>query len=313
MSDHPDDPRNAPAEAGYSIRVVSRLTGLSPDTLRMWERRYGFPEPRRSPSGTRTYLPADVERLTLIVRATKLGYRVGETIHLSDAELRARLSSSNTSRLGPAYVQTVQDLVDCVIGDRPDQLRDKLRRAAANLGTKRFVTEVAAPFIHDLGEAWFEGVLEIAQEHVASEVLMAQIHTMIGTYESASGPTVVLATLPRETHTLGLMLVNLYLAASDASVRLLGADTPALQIATAARVFNADAVGISVSSAAPASAVREHLEVLAGRLDKSVTLWLGGKGALRLDALPAGIVCLHHWDELDDALTGLRSRSLHKQ
>lgn len=310
-----DDPRNhgtTSGESGYSIRVVSRLTGVSPDTLRMWERRYGFPEPKRSTSGVRTYSAADVERLTLVARALKLGYRVGETLRLSESGLRERLSQSSTSRLGHTGVQTVQDLVDCIIGDRQDALRDRLRQAAASLGTKRFVSEVAAPLLDDIGEAWSEGVLEVQQEHLTTEVLLAQIQSMAIAYESACGPCIVLATLPRETHTLGLRLVGLYLADSGARVRLLGADTPALQVAMAARNLRADAVGISVSAAASKTAVREQLEVLDSNLEKATALWLGGKGSSKLDSPPSRAVCLQHWDELEDALAGLGARSAPK-
>jgi len=119
-----------------------------------------------------------------------------------------------------------------------------------------------------------------------------------------------MATLPREAHGLGMMLTALYLAASDARVRVIGADTPALQIAQAARTFQADAVGVSISAAASTVAVREQLDVLSSSLEKSTTLWLGGKGALRLDALPERAVCINHWDELEDALRALVARSV---
>ncbi len=307
----PDAP-SATHESGYSIRVVSRLTGVNPDTLRMWERRYGFPNPQRSSTGVRSYLKPDVERLTLVVRAIKLGYRVGETIQLDELTLRERLANSSPSRLGQGHVQTVQDLVDCIIADEPDSLRDKLRHAAANLGTGRFVIEVAAPLLHDMGEAWFEGVLDVQQEHIASEVILSLIHTMRVAYDGAIGPLILLATLPREPHALGMHLVGLYLAANGASVRIIGTDTPPAQMASAARALNADAVAISISAAASTSATREHLSVLDENLDKSSALWLGGKGALRLDALPARAVCLNHWDEIDDALAALAARCVTK-
>src|ERR1700712_4877125 len=79
---------------GYSIRVASRLTGVSSDTLRMWERRYGFPKPVRNASQVRVYTDADVERLVLISRPLKAGFRSGEVIHREADELRALLASS---------------------------------------------------------------------------------------------------------------------------------------------------------------------------------------------------------------------------
>ena len=66
-----EDPSTAeePGQARYSIRVTSRLTSIQLDTLRMWERRYGFPRPERTPGGSRVYTGADVDALTLIQRA----------------------------------------------------------------------------------------------------------------------------------------------------------------------------------------------------------------------------------------------------
>src|SRR5664279_2662484 len=134
-------------EQGYSIRVVSRLTGLSPDALRIWERRYGFPKPDRTDAGVRHYAQSEVVRLTLIARSIKLGYRVGETICLDESTLRERLAKSSHDRFNDDDPIAAHDLVDCVIGDDPDLLRTRMRRAAASLGTKRFVSELAAPFL----------------------------------------------------------------------------------------------------------------------------------------------------------------------
>ena len=61
------------ALAGASIRVVSNRTGIAADTLRMWERRYGFPHPARRPGGSRVYSEDDVARLHLIARAVNAG------------------------------------------------------------------------------------------------------------------------------------------------------------------------------------------------------------------------------------------------
>ena len=304
-----DDDNDAEANCEvpeYSIRVVSRLTGLSSDTLRMWERRYGYPNPRRTDSGLRLYARSDIERLTLIARGIKLGYRVGETIGLDKASLRQRLAAAVPSSVVAGESNLAHDLVDCAIADEPDSLRIGLRRAAVMLGTKRFIAEVATPFLHELGDAWEKGVIDVQQEHLATELLQAQLHQMAAAYEGATGPTIVLATLPRETHGLGLQLVGLYLAASGAVARILGADAPTAQIAKAARVLNADAVGISVSIAASSVAATNHLNSLIEVLDKHIALWLGGDGASRLRALPERALLLCHWDELEDALAVLR-------
>src|SRR4051812_5446620 len=46
-----------------AIREVAEQTGLAAGTIRMWEQRYGFPTPQRTPTGYRLYSPEDVETL----------------------------------------------------------------------------------------------------------------------------------------------------------------------------------------------------------------------------------------------------------
>src|SRR3954469_22974005 len=122
--------QNATNEAppGYSIRVASRLTGVSSDTLRMWERRYGFPKPERNESQVRVYTDADIERLVLISRALKAGFRSGEVIHRGPAELRGLLASSPRSELESyRHTPTIESLLALLLRDDPDGLRDELR------------------------------------------------------------------------------------------------------------------------------------------------------------------------------------------
>ena len=312
MKNHDRDAKGKFESPEYSIRVVSRLTGLSSDTLRMWERRYGSPKPHRNESGSRLYTRADIERLTLVARGIRLGYRVGETIGLDSTSLKARLASSEHSSLDSAESNIARDLVDCIIADEPDLLKIGLRRAAVTLGAKRFISEVATPLLNELGDAWQQGAVEVQQEHAASEILHAQLHVMGTAYEGATGPTVVLATFPRESHELGLQLVGLYLATCGALPRILGADTPTAQIAKAAKTLKADAVGISISVAASSVAAGNHLRALVDVLDKNVALWLGGQGAFRIGSTPERASLIRDWGELEDALMILRRLQTHR-
>ncbi|HEX5373229.1 MAG TPA: MerR family transcriptional regulator [Aquabacterium sp.] len=72
-----------------SIAAVERDTGLSKDTLRVWERRYGFPQPARDPQGERAYPLDQIERLRLIKRLLDVGHRPSRLVHLDMSDLRA--------------------------------------------------------------------------------------------------------------------------------------------------------------------------------------------------------------------------------
>ena len=79
----------ASSDAGLPIAAVERETGLGKDTLRVWERRYGFPRPLRDEHGERLYPPEQVERLHQIRRLMDQGLRPGKLLGASEAEFAA--------------------------------------------------------------------------------------------------------------------------------------------------------------------------------------------------------------------------------
>ena len=74
--------RTSSADLPHSIRVVSKRTGLSPQVLRVWEKRYRTVTPARTATNRRVYTSADVDRLILLRRATEAGHGIGTIARL---------------------------------------------------------------------------------------------------------------------------------------------------------------------------------------------------------------------------------------
>jgi len=316
--------RGEEALAGASIRVVSNRTGIAADTLRMWERRYGFPRPARRPGGSRVYSEDDVARLHLVARAIGTGFRPSEVVSLPSADLRKLVEASDADsprrgdgspggrtgagqQVGPA--PSLDAVLAVLLTDEIAGVRSLLRAAAVSLGPRAFVTELAHPLAIRVGELWAAGVLEVRHEHVASACLTSQLHLLLGALDDGDrSPKVLLATLPGEPHLLGLDMVAVYLAANLAAPHVLGADTPPAQIVSAARAFDVDAVGISISPAADRRAAARAVKTLAETLPSRTELWLGGAGAPGVSASAPSAQVTSTWPEVDKALAGLRAR-----
>jgi MerR family transcriptional regulator, light-induced transcriptional regulator len=311
------------ALAGASIRVVSNRTGIAADTLRMWERRYGFPRPARRAGGSRVYSEDDVARLHLLARAINAGFRPSEVVTLPAADLSKLVEASaadspprgNGSSMRaaqgaqPGPAPSLDAVIEALRTDDIAGVRSLLRAAAVSLGPRAFVTELAHPLAVRVGELWAGGVLEVRHEHVASACLTSQLHLLLGALEDGErAPNVLLATLPGEPHLLGLDMVAVYLAANLAAPHVLGADSPPAEIAAAAKAFDVDAVGVSISPAADRRAASRALKQLSETLPSRTELWLGGTGAaLVAEAAPSALVMLT-WTEVDNALSELRGR-----
>ena len=78
----------------YRIGAVARLTGISLDALRIWERRYAAVSPQRSPRGGRLYSAGDMERLRLMKQLVDAGDAIGKVVGLDTKTLEDRLKAA---------------------------------------------------------------------------------------------------------------------------------------------------------------------------------------------------------------------------
>lgn len=289
------------------IGAVSRATGIPVETLRTWERRYGFPTPERTPSGHRVYQAQTVEHLRHIARALKGGHRASRVVGLPLEELLQLLGGpgieafrddqpqpeAEAQRLDP----TLQSWIDAVLDLDEASLEAGLLQEWNRAGTVTFLTQRATPFLHEVGRLWSIGKLGVAHEHFASErlrdFLSSQWRPMA---HNSHGPTVLCATLPDELHHLALHMLACVLAMNGLRVLFLGMSAPLEEIQRAAAQAEAQAVVISVSSAMDAILSTRRLRELRQLLPASVELLLGGAGAPeRLD----GVTYLGTLESLD--------------
>ncbi|MEW6338772.1 MAG: MerR family transcriptional regulator [Acidobacteriota bacterium] len=291
----------ARGHALWAMTAVSRATGIGQHTLRAWERRFGFPDPERLPSGHRRYTADQVARLRLISRALAAGHRAGDVVPLPLGRLETLLAAESA----PAHGWTETVLERARAFDR-DAVVALLEQAYASGGAREFLRERLVPLAEATGEAWRNGRLEIRHEHFLSEILVEMLHRLRASLEAgAGGRPVLLATLPEEEHTLGLHMAALTAALAGRPVRLLGANTPVDQIAAAAREMEPAAVGLSVSVAAPPVPAADAVRRLSRSLPPGVPLWVGGAGAAHLRDLPAPAEPIPGLDGLERALARL--------
>lgn len=309
----PSEPRSGPPESGSTILVASKRTGVAMETLRAWERRYGFPKPiRKEGSNRRLYSDADLEHIRAVQSALARGYRIGDVVHKPPEELAVLGSRDQAApreeTLLAASASSIDSLIALLKKDDAVRLEDRLRESASALGPRRFVTDLAHPFVLAVGEAWAAGELAIRHEHLATEILTTRVRQMLSTYQDLEGrPHVLLATLPGEPHAFALSLVALFLAVKSARPRLLGPSTPPEDLVAMAKALHADVVGISVTKAADRAATRRSLRALRQRLPASIPIWLGGDGAADVDPKAEFSKRLQSWEEIEVAVRTWKS------
>ena len=304
---------SAPSErtelrAGSSISMVAVRTGIPAMTLRAWEKRFGYPSPKRRPgSDRRVYASTDIERLTLLRRVLELGFRIGDVVHKSRAELdELARPVPDTVEVSEGAAEQVARALALLEQDRLFGFEEGVRRAAIASGAEHFITEFAHPLAIAVGEAWAMGKISVRHEHFASECLTTFSRQWLARLQSNDArPPVLLGCLPGEPHTLPAQFVAVYLGARGARPILLGGQTPIEEFIAAAQSTRARAVGLSVSQAGDAPGAKRAIAKLRRALDDEVAVWVGGGGARALNLAENRATTLTSWNELAQALTSL--------
>jgi len=288
-----------------SIAAVERDTGIGKDTLRVWERRYGFPQPERDAFDERSYPQVQVEKLRTIKRLLDQGFRPGKVVAMPLEELqRISMAELALPRSIKAISDTVVDLhpfMDCLLSHDLAGLRERLYQALVDLGAAQFVTDVVAPLSALVGETWMRGELEVFEEHIYTEcvttVLRQTIYEQTLTVPSQQ-PVVLLTTFPQEQHALGLLMAECMFALNGCRCIPLGVQVPVADIAKAASAHQANLVALSFSSSLNPNHVLDGLKELRHLLPQTTGIWAGGGNAVLQRRPPEAVLVVQGLEDI---------------
>jgi DNA-binding transcriptional MerR regulator len=219
----------------YNLKAVVKETGVRPDTLRAWERRYGLPMPERTDGGHRIFSQRDVDTIKWLVARQEEGLRIKGAVdlwHELAAEGRLPLPDAlatppTSHRIGETLVDLRQAWVAAALGFDEQRASQVLEQAFALYAPETVSIEVLQKGIAQIGDDWQRGQVSVQQEHFASELAMRRLQALI---MSAPPPTragqLVVAAPPEEDHALSLLLLTFLLRRRGWKTVYLGANVP---------------------------------------------------------------------------------------
>jgi MerR family transcriptional regulator, light-induced transcriptional regulator len=293
----------------YRIGTVSRLTGLSADVVRVWERRYEAITPKRSDGGSRLYSDADIARLRRLRQAVELGHAIGQVARLPESELdnlsaRQRAIVTAKEEEADPYAQTrirfleAINRFDVVVAD------NEISRAATLYPPRVIVKNIVSPILQEIGERWAHRDFGIAQEHIATNLLRNLLSSLFRLYPpDDAAETIVLATTAGERHEFGILISALIAATRGWRVVYLGTDLPATEIIRTVKSVRARILALSiVNSLNPLTG--DELNLVAASMPQNTRVWVGGAETHRYRALIERYDWVHIRDteDLDDRL-----------
>ena len=237
------------------MRVVVRLTGLSPDTIRKWQLRYGAVEPSRTAGGTRKFSGADVRRLTLLGRLVERGHRIGDVARLSTGRLEELAAGVPGTAEGAAEGSGEEDVFARVRREYLQAVRrfevrrsgEILTRAALVSSPTDLAWRVVLPVLREVGESWSRGEVSVAHEHLVSAQVRGLLTNLLQwSVPQAGSRRVVVTTPPGHLHEFGALVGGLLCASRGFEPVYLGPNLPEADIRLAVEGSRAELLLLSV-------------------------------------------------------------------
>lgn len=229
----------------FNLKAVLRETRLKADTIRAWERRYGLPMPQRSAGGHRLYSQRDIDSMKWLIARQAEGLSISRAVQLwrrleadgQDPLQAPALSLSQTPGRaypavpGNALAETRQSWINACLGFDEQGAESALAQGFAVQRVEVVCHEVLQKGLAEIGDAWYQGVATVQQEHFASALAIRRLESLLAAAPPPSRPARILVACPQEElHGFASLLVALLLRRRGWDVTYLGEDVPVEQL-----------------------------------------------------------------------------------
>ena len=274
-------------ENKYSIKAVSSITGINEHTIRAWEKRYNAITPQRSDSNRRFYSKQEIEKLRLLNKAVNIGHNIGSIANLSIDDLNSMLNNTpansnnvnvySNDALGDTET-IIQNCIEAIKEYDGKGLEILLLKASTKMSQPHIIENLIVPLIYKVGDLWHDGIIRIANEHLASSVIRYFLMNIIEQNSPAQNAPIIVSATPRgQEHELGALIVGVIASSIGWKVIYLGSNLPVEEIAAAADSLKAKIVSLSFVYPLDDAQLNKDLRNLRMMMSSEVSIIAGGR------------------------------------
>ncbi len=210
----------------FSIKDLENLSGIKAHTIRIWEQRYSFLKPQRSKTNIRFYGNEELKTVLNIALLNKYGFKISHIDKMTPVEVRDKIISLSYAE---AYQERfINELVQHMVDLDIEKFEQTLIVFIKSKGIDKAITQLIFPFLEKIGILWLTNHMNVAQEHLVTNVIRQKL--IIGieniTPYSQNNKSALLFLPEGEHHETGLLYLYYLLKSRDIQVLYLGANVP---------------------------------------------------------------------------------------
>ncbi len=300
----------------FNMKAVVQETGLKPDTLRAWERRYDLPQPDRTKGRHRLYSRRDIDTLKWLIARQDEGMSISHAVELWNRFLaegkdplqeRTAQTVSGTSAVsqppiatGTTMAQLRQSWVEACLAFDEQNAEAVLNQAFALYSPENVGFELLQKGLSEIGQGWYQGNVTVQQEHFTSALALRRLETLV---TAAPRPTrserILIGCPPHEEHTFSPLFLTLLLRRRGWDVVYLGANVPIDRLASTVDATRPNLAIFPAQQLHSAAALPEISDLLA---TQDIAVAFGGRVFAKLPTLKDRITGHYLGDDFDTAV-----------
>jgi MerR family transcriptional regulator, light-induced transcriptional regulator len=280
--------------AHYSIKDLERISGVKAHTIRIWEKRYGIVEPKRTDSNIRYYCDTDVKKLMNVSVLLHHGYKISKLACLDQQELSKKVLE--VSMISNGQHSQIENLVVSMIEMDESKFEKTLNMSIMKEGFENTVFKVLYPFFERIGVLWQAGSINPAHEHFITNLVKQKIYVSIDSIPVPAGNDAkkFLLFLPEwELHDLGLLVYDYLIKSRGFKVIYLGQNVPEDDVYSVTEFLQPDYFLVAFSNAIDTDKMEAYILRIAARFPDKRIFITGNQTTGLTSELPPNITVIN--------------------
>jgi len=261
----------------YTIKDLSQIIRIKPHTLRIWEQRYGFINPKRTEINTRLYCQEDLKYLLNISILYNEGHKISHIAKLSKEELTEKVRNFSENKL--EHPTRTEELVLTMLEMDEERFEKQLNANIEAFGLESTIINVVYPFLSHIGILWQTDTINPAQEHFITNLirqkLIVAIDSISPEIRKKDSKSILLYTPEGELHEISLLFACYIIKNSGHKCIYLGQSLPIADIKLVEKSHKPDVIFTVITSNPCQEDVQPYIDQLAN-LFPDTAFWLTG-------------------------------------
>lgn len=260
---------------------MAKMTGLSTENLRVWEKRYRLISPQRGSNRYRLYSEEDVDLLKYLISEINLGQSIGELASLGRDEILNRMRQEKAQAPKAEILEhdpLIGELEKFLLAIDRAAFEKRLNEILALLPFDVVFQRVLVPLQIRIGELWFDEKIGVAVEHYVTTQVKQKLFAAMNMTSSQNGPKIVIACPPWELHEIGAQMVAYHCSTLGCQAILLGANLPLEDLIHFCTNTNPDGLALSFTTPIGENRGKIFFAEIVKNISPLYPVWVGGQG-----------------------------------